>query len=324
MVNKIGSYALDYYVLPKNIEKAKTFFKQTRKILSTYEDLFGEYPFMRDGFALVESPYQGMEHQGAIAYGNDYDNPKRQQAYVNKKEDMIIVHESAHEWWGNSITVNDMADIWIQEGFATYAEYLYFEKQYGYNEYIREISYCMNQIFNFWPLIQNYNVNENAFASNDCYRKGAAILQSLRCTLNNDSLFFKIIKDFALRYAYKTVYSRDFEQMVSEYSGQDFSAFFNKFLRDKNLPVLQYTYKKVNSAIEFSYKWTEVEKGFTMPVCISDGNKNYRLEATTEEQRIVLKNAKTMRFYTPIVSPEKADRNSLTYFWTRNITVQQK
>jgi aminopeptidase N len=317
MFNNSGSYALDYYVLPPNKDKAKKYFQQTKQVLAAYEYYFGDYPFMRDGFAFVESPYEGMEHQGAIAYGNGYDNPRKAQPYVNKKEDMIIVHESAHEWWGNSITVNDMTDIWMQEGFATYAEYLYFEKQYDYTEYIKELSNAMGTIFNFWPLIQNYDVNENGFASNDCYRKGAAILQNIRCILNNDSLFFKIIKDFSLKYRYKTVNSSDFEKFVTEKSGQDFTAFFNKYLRDKNLPVLEFSYKKEGTDILFSYKWTEVGEGFQMPFCISDGVKNFRLEGNTTEKQILLKDAKTVRFFTQFINPEKADKNSLTYFWTK-------
>jgi aminopeptidase N len=317
VVNKEGKYPLDYYVLPQNLDKAKVVFAQTKNVLKVYEQLFGEYPFMRDGFALVEAPFAGMEHQGAIAYGSGYDDSKKNFMYHNKKEDPIIVHETAHEWWGNSLTVNDMNDIWIQEGFATYSELLYFEKMYGYTEYIKEMAGFANYIFNFWPVIDHYNVNENGFASNDCYMKGATILQCLRSTMNSDSLFFKLIKDFALRYKYKTINSSDFEHMVNEYTGQDYSAFFNKYLRDKNLPILAYTYKKEGSSIEFTYRWAEVEKSFHMPFCITDGNKNYRLEGTTDVQKITLKNAKTVRFYSPIVQPEKSDKNSLTYFWTR-------
>ena len=79
---------------------------------------------MDDGYALVETPYLGMEHQSAIAYGNNfipgyYGNI----AHIDNLDfDFIIVHESGHEWWGNSITTNDIADMWVHEGFCTYAE----------------------------------------------------------------------------------------------------------------------------------------------------------------------------------------------------------
>ena len=104
-------------------------------MLKCYENYFGPYPFWNDGFALVETPYLGMEHQSAIAYGNNY-----LQGYYGNTDfiagltfDFIIIHESGHEWWGNSITTNDIADMWIHEGFCTYAEVLYVECIYGYN-----------------------------------------------------------------------------------------------------------------------------------------------------------------------------------------------
>jgi hypothetical protein len=105
--------------------------------------------------------------------------------------------------------------------------------------------------------------------------------------------------------------------MVSKYTGTDYSAFFNKYLRDKNLPVLAYTYTKRGNKIEFTYRWSDVEKSFHMPFCITDGNKNYRLEGTTDSQKIILKDAKTVRFYSHQVQPDLADKNSLTYYWTR-------
>ena len=92
-----------------------------------FENYFGPYPFWNDGYALVETPYLGMEHQSAIAYGTIfmpgyYGNI----SYIDDLDfDFIIVHESGHEWWGNSITTNDIADMWVHEGFCTYAEALY-------------------------------------------------------------------------------------------------------------------------------------------------------------------------------------------------------
>ena len=97
------------------------------------------YPFKRDGFGLVESPYEGMEHQSAIAYGNGFEKNTGNE-YRNRIFDYIIVHEAAHEWWGNSVTAADMADIWIHEGFATYAELMFIENRFGKEEYLYELS----------------------------------------------------------------------------------------------------------------------------------------------------------------------------------------
>lgn len=318
ITNKFGKYPLDYYVMPFNFEEAQKCFAQTKGVLQFYEKAYGEFPFMKDKFCLVESPYEGMEHQGCIAYGNEFNKQEKDQAYLDKKYDYIIVHESAHEWWGNSVTASDMADIWLQEGFATYAEMMFMEHVDGYAAYIKEMKREMERIYNIWPVVQNYNVNENAFISNDCYMKGAATLHNLRCTMENDSLFFKIIKDFALKYEKKIATTRDFINMVNEYTGKDYDAFFKKFLYDKNLPVLKYTYKKDGKDIIFRYQWDEVDKGFVMPFSIYAGaGNNLRLVGTTESQEIRLKNAGSFHFYTLWLDTEKVPRDGFTYYWTR-------
>jgi len=190
--------------------------------------------------------------------------------------------------------------------------------KYGYAEYLKEMKLKMSEIFNVWPVVQIYNVNEDAFASNDCYTKGAVILHNLRCTMENDSLFFKLLKDFAMKYEKKIVTSTDFIKMVNEYTGKDYNPFFKKFLYDKDLPELKYTYNREGNDIVLKYQWDKVGKGFTMPLCIStNGDKNYKLMATTDPQEIVLKNATTFHFFTFFIDPEKAERNGYTYYWTR-------
>ena len=133
---------LDYYVLSYNKDKAYKHFEQVKPMLKCFEFYFGPYPFLNDGYALVETSYLGMEHQSAIAYGNNYlpgynGNTK----YISNLDfDFIIVHETGHEWWGNSITSNDIADMWIHEGFCTYSEVLYVECLYGYDKMLEYVN----------------------------------------------------------------------------------------------------------------------------------------------------------------------------------------
>ncbi len=147
--------------------------------------------------------------RSAIAYGNGFDKNTGSE-YRNQIYDYIIVHEAAHEWWGNSVTAADMADIWIHEGFATYAELMFLENRFGKEEYMYELAEKCKYIFNIWPMVQNRNVNENTFASNDVYTKGAMMLHCLRCTINNDSIFFGMIHGFWMKFRYHTVNSYDF------------------------------------------------------------------------------------------------------------------
>ena len=317
MTNRLGKYPLDYYVLPFNLDKAKSTFNQTNNILKFYESAFGEYPFMNDKFSLVEAPFAGMEHQSAIAYGNGYDNSKKTHEYPGLTDDYIIIHETAHEWWGNSVTASDMADIWIQEGFATYSELLFLENKYGKEEYLTQTAYKLSQIFNIWPIVQNYNVNENAFASNDCYNKGAATLHNLRCCINNDSLFFSIIKSFALKYEKKIVTTRNFIDLVNEITSDDYNAFFKKYLYQTEPPILVYSYRNENGNIYVKYRWEGVDKSFKMPFCLIAGEQSFRIEGTTSTKSIVLKNAKAFRFNNPLLGTRNIKPNSFTYYWTR-------
>lgn len=311
--------SLDYYVLPYNLEAAKKVFEQNSKVLAAYEKYYGEYPFIKDGYALIESPYAGMEHQSAIAYGNGYGKNNR---LINKSWDYIIVHEAAHEWWGNSITGADMADMWIQEGFATYSEPLFLEYTDGHKAYLDEMSKRMQDVVNLWPMVQHYGVNENSFASNDVYYKGAVMLHNLRCILNNDSLFFAMIKGYAQSRARKVVSTEDFITYVNTFTAADHTAFFNKFLRDTKPPVLTYSYTKQSNGIVLKYKWTGVEKGFRMPLGIKTNIRSYRLEATDQEQEITLRNATNFLFFNKYLGPTGAEPNSFTYYQTRCLNIK--
>jgi aminopeptidase N len=308
--------SLDYNVLSDNLEIARDHFRQTREIVAFYNEAFGFYPFPKDGFGLVESSYEGMEHQSAIAYGNNYGKDKEE--YRNKEYDYIIVHEAAHEWWGNSVTACDMADIWIHEGFATYAECLFLEKKLGREEYLYELSEKSRYIFNVWPLVQNRDVNENTFASNDVYNKGAMLLHCLRCTINNDSLFLGLLRDFCVSNRYKTVSTDDFIRFVNRYTGADYTAFFRIFLYSTRLPVLSYNYVSDHGSLILRYKWTGVEDGFVMPFGIqTDQKESLRLLADTRWQEVRLPDASWFNFYNLWNGYAGSKENSYTYFYTR-------
>ncbi len=312
----VDTVRLDYNVLDYNLDVAKKHFMQTRDVVGFYDKAFGPYPFKRDGFGLVESPYEGMEHQSAIAYGNGFDKNTGSE-YRNRIYDYIIVHEAAHEWWGNSVTAADMADIWIHEGFATYAELMFLENRFGKEEYMYELAEKCKYIFNIWPMVQNRNVNENTFASNDVYTKGAMMLHCLRCTINNDSTFFGMIHGFWMKFRYHTVNSYDFIKYVNEYTGTDYTPFFDKFLFETRLPVLTYVYKHENDSILLKFRWTGVEDGFRMPFGIANEKKEgIRLVGTTSWQEITIPESHWFSFFNLYSGYLGCPDNAFTYFNT--------
>jgi aminopeptidase N len=321
--NKNGSYNIDYYVLKKNQVLAKEYYKKTSDIIETLEGLFGEYPFANDGIGLVESPYRGMEHQSAIAIGDDYSNPKYR-GYDNYGYNFLLIHELAHEWWGNAVSIDDMADAWINEGFATYAEALFVEKKFDYSEYQKVIQVNSRKINNIIPLVGLRNVNDNTFFTGDIYSKGAALLHNLRCIVNNDSLFFTILSDFYQSHLFATCNTKDFVELVKSKTTKNLTPFFNKFLYDNRLPILEYHSKRKADGITVFYKWTEVENGFEMPISILPNNSDpIKLNATTNYQSIFLDSATFFMINNISVYKGGNQKNSLTYFWTNYLPAKQ-
>lgn len=275
------SFPLDYYVLPEDLEKAKASFEQAKSVIAVYENLYGPYPWENECYKLVESPYEGMEHQTAIAYGNRFKN--------TLGFDYIIVHESAHEWWGNTVSVDDYAEIFIHEGFAMYSEFLYVEKMFGKELRDRYIQIWANTMKNIRPVVGPRDVNFWDYHDTDPYVKGAWMLHGLRYVMNNDSLFFDIIKNYNISRRNSIVTVKDFTDYVYNRSGVDYSWYFQQYLYDFRVPTLEFHWISKEDALEkgidysidvnnkpledtnkyFSYaelKWTNVDSAFRLPV----------------------------------------------------------
>ncbi len=260
---------LDYYVLPYNLEKAKKQFVQAKSMLNCFEKYFGSYPFVRDGYKLVETPYLGMEHQSAVAYGNKYLNGYlgNSAAEIGMKFDFIIIHESAHEWWGNSITSKDIADMWIHESFGQYCEALYVECMYGRLDALDYINAHKSRVMNNRPIIGHYNVNNEG--SGDMYPKGMLMLNTLRSVIDNDGEWFKLIKDLYQHFKYQTVTAEDIVDFVNKETGRDFTYFFDQYLRYPHLPKLELKSEHKDGKEEVAYRWHADVKNFNMPIKVT-------------------------------------------------------
>ncbi|RAV98732.1 M1 family metallopeptidase [Pseudochryseolinea flava] len=270
-----GKLDLDFYVLPENLEKAKTQFKQAKLMLRAFEHWFGAYPFYEDGYKLVEVPYLGMEHQSSVTYGNKYQN-----GYLGKdfsgtgyglKFDFIIIHESGHEWFANNITYKDMADMWIHESFTNYSESLYIEYYYGKEAAAAYIIGNRKGIKNDKPIQGPYGVNESG--SGDMYVKGGNILHTLRQVVQDDALWRTVLRDMNKTFYHATVDGKDIEQFISKKAGRDLSKIFDQYLRTTQVPTLEYSFHRG----KISYRWVNCVKGFDMPVRIRLKDKGSRM-----------------------------------------------
>jgi aminopeptidase N len=277
-----GPLKMDYYVLENHLEKAKEQFKQAPKMMAAFEHWFGPYPFYKDGFKLVEVPYLGMEHQSSVTYGNQYSN-----GYLGKdlsgtgwglKFDFIIIHESGHEWFANNITYKDAADMWVHEGFTAYSENLYLDYYFGKEAAADYVIGTRANIANDIPIIGPYGVNKSG--SKDMYYKGANLLHTLRTWLNNDSLWRETLRGLNKTFYHKTVTTQEIESYIASKTGLNLNAFFNQYLRNSNIPTLEY--KIVDNHL--SYRYAKCVEGFNMPLFALVGDTSFTLSPTTEWQ----------------------------------------
>jgi len=254
--NYKDTLTLDYYVLPDNYDKAVKQFQQVKPMMDAYYTYFGEYPFVKDGYKLVEAPYLGMEHQSCIAYGNKYKNGYLgfDRSHTGYKFDYIIIHESAHEWWGNSITTNDIADMWIHEGFGTYAEALYIEYLCGHPAYMEYINSERRDVTNDQPITGKYYVNNEG--SSDMYPKGALLLHTIRSIIDDDDKFFSILKGIQTDFKNQCVDSKDIENYISTKSGIDFKRVFDLYLHRTSIPILEVLLYKDFLDYKADYRFT--------------------------------------------------------------------
>jgi len=290
-VSNLDTLSLDYYVLTGNEKIAQKQFEQVKPMLAVYEVLFGPYPFWDDGYALVETPYLGMEHQSAIAYGNKF-MPGYLGRYPGDMDfDFIVIHESGHEYWGNSVSMNDIADMWIHESFCTYSEALYVEKIYGYEKMLAYLVYQRDFIDGGSPILGHRDVNSEG-NSIDMYYKGSWMLHSIRNTISNDSLWFSILKGLAQKFEKGSCDGADVIDYICNKSKKDLRPIFNQYLSYSDLPVLKYKFKKQKGVMRFYYKWDAASELFDMPIHIRlYGEKDVKLLPSAKYQFIEIENA---------------------------------
>lgn len=256
-----GPLDCDYWVLQQDLEKAREQFKQVGPMLTCFEQWMGPFPWYADGYKLVQSPHLGMEHQSAVAYGNGFVN-----GYLGmdlsgsgwgNKFDYILVHESGHEWFGNSITTADIADMWLQEGFTMYSEVLYVECQFGKDAAEEYVVGVRRNIANDRPVIGPYGVNEEG--SGDMYYKGANVVHMAR-RIMGDEAFKAMLLGLQRHYRHRIVTSAEVEAYMDSCTSEDLRPLFDQYLRTTQVPVLEWGVKDK----QLIARWTNCVPDFRM------------------------------------------------------------
>ena len=280
-----GKLTMDFWPLAYHLAAAKRQWPQAMSMMACFEHWFGPYPWYKDGYKLVEAPHLGMEHQSGVAYGNGFQNGYRGRDLSRTGEglkwDFIIVHESAHEWWGNNLTDKDAADMWVHESFANYSENLYTECQADKQAGARYVIGTRQLVRNDRPILGHYGVNDEG--SGDMYYKGGNMLHTIRQIVDNDDKWRGILRGLQSTFRHQTVTGRQVEQYISEHAGIDFDKVFAQYLETTQIPVLEY---KLDGST-LSYRWANVVKGFDMPVRVALSKGGYTLLRPTEAWQTV-------------------------------------
>jgi aminopeptidase N len=299
---------LDFYALPGSMDKAKKQFAQAKPMIEAYQKVFGEYPFGLDGYKLIEVPYSGMEHQSAVTYGNRFANGYLERDWtgvgVSLKFDFIIIHESAHEWFGNAVSAADVSDMWIQEGWTTYLESVYVEQLFGYDDALKYMNGYKAKVANREPIITQRGIHRSP--GQDQYFKGALFLHTLRSVVDDlarlpstslgtgkpgpttegegsaDAQWWKLVRDVYQQFKYKNIMTEELVAFVNKQVGKDLTPIFDQYLRRASLPTLELAFNDAEKTV--AYRWIAEERAFAMPIKAGANNNLQVITPTTDWQ----------------------------------------
>lgn len=273
---------MDYYVLRANEAKARKHFEEVKPMMDCFQSKFGTYPFKEDGYKLVETPYLGMEHQSAVAYGNKYLKGylgnDMSHTGIGLSFDYITIHESGHEWFGNSVTSKDIADMWIHEGFTTYSETVFVECTQGYEKAMQYINGQRLNVQNDKPIIGHYGVNNEG--SGDMYFKGSLMLNTIRHIVNDDIKWWNLILKYSETYRHKIIDTETVIDFFNRETGMNLTPVFNQYLRYKNIPTLEVRQNNKNVEV----RWNTDVTDFKMPIEYTIGGTVLRTNVTNTWQ----------------------------------------
>ncbi|MCX6174625.1 MAG: M1 family aminopeptidase [Ignavibacteriales bacterium] len=255
-----------HYVFPENLQQNISNLDNTVNMLQIFSQKFGPYPFLREKYGHAQFGWGGgMEHQTITS--------------LVSFSEMLVVHELAHQWYGDKVTCKDWQNIWLNEGFASYCECIYREAKYGTADFKSYVDNFMSQAKSAAGTIyvQNINSINEIFNSAREYKKGAIVLHMLRGIVGDDN-FFKIMQQYANEpgLAYNVATTEDFQRIAERVSGIDLNYFFQEWIHGENFPVYSvvWSYKQdVNENYKVSLKITQSVNSnpsfFTMPIQIA-------------------------------------------------------
>ena len=290
---------LVYYVYPEHLELARGKFAVTLPAMEIYAGLFGEYPFLTEKYGMAEFPFGGaMEHQTITSISSSL-------VASASSHQATIVHELAHHWWGNLVTMRTWDDIWLNEGFATYSEVLFFERFAGVapGELLAK-SYDDGVVDgSLGGTVTAENLDQPFDDSGAIYRKGGWVLHMLRHVLG-DQKFFDALKQYGTRYAFSNASTGDFQQVCEEFYEASLDWFFKQWIYARGRPVYKVSSEISSADASGNYTVTLVVKQKQSHEIPGRENGNYIMPVDitlhyadgTSETRVVFNDRRKQRF----------------------------
>jgi hypothetical protein len=216
----------------KETRKLKKRFRQQAPIISVLEGYFGPYPYSSIG--AIVPPIDGLQ---PIEAASRPTYPGVRKVLRDKDFAQLVAHEIAHQWFGNAITIRSWRDIWLNEGFSTYAELLWVASRR--NVPIGSLFSRDSNAFGYFPDMERPPGDPGAgdLFNVTVYNRGALTLEALRRTVGDD-VFFRILRSYVETYRGDNVTTEEFIQLAESISGRDLAAFFQLWLYEPGLPDL--------------------------------------------------------------------------------------
>ncbi len=244
-----------HYVYPENLAQAQAQLADTRDMLAFFNWAFGDYPFKREKYGHAQFAWGGgMEHQTITSAGSFGDG--------------LVAHEMAHQWFGDLITMKSWQDIWLNEGFATYSEALYFEHRDGSAAYQNYMTNMSNGIPSTGSVfVRDTTSVSTIFNSGLVYRKGAWVLHMLRY-VSGDSAFFRLLRTYVAdsRYRFGNATTEDFKNLAEQVSGKELDWFFEQWIYREGRPELRYAWKSQGAQLTLRLQQTQSGDGYRLPL----------------------------------------------------------
>jgi aminopeptidase N len=265
--------AYQWFVLPEDVEKARVQFAEVPAILAAFSEAFGPWPFPEAKVGLVQTPFWGMEHSTAIAYGSSFPawialhGGEDRYALRNRDFDFILVHELAHEWWGNSLTASDWGDFWLHEGFASYAEGMYVERTRGREAADDYFARARRSVPRSGALYRGQGTSAGEAYSGLLYGKGALVLDTARHYLDDDALWWRALREFHARHRHANASTADFQRVLEEHSGRDWGRFFAEWVYGQGWPSVRGSVRATPAGLTLELdNRPEAPEGFQVPL----------------------------------------------------------